>query len=51
MLPFKHQGERVSPIVREINFSYINGIICKIVMNDVRIVGLDVELEHLSVVF
>lgn len=49
-LSLEHQGERVSAVVRRVHFSDVDGVIGEIVVNDIRILGLDVELQDFAVV-
>lgn len=50
LLSFEHQGEGVSPVVGGIHFADVDGVIGQVVMDDVGVLGLDVELQDFSVV-
>lgn len=50
-LSFEHEGERVTAVVGRVDFADVDGVVGQVIVNDVRILTLNMELQDFAVVF
>jgi hypothetical protein len=50
-LSFEHERERVTAVVGRVDFADVDGVVGQVIVNDVRILTLNMELQDFAVVF